>query len=79
MTQLDRTPLSIIKKAREIGFEEGLRYVYSGNVPGYSGESTYCYNCKKLLIERYGFSVIRNLIKESKCPHCQTVIDGVEL
>jgi len=79
MTQLNRTPLSIIKKAREIGFEEGLRYVYSGNVPGDSGESTYCYNCKKLLIERYGFSVIQNLIKESKCPHCQTVIDGVEL
>jgi len=79
MTQLHRTPLSIIKKAREIGFEEGLRYVYAGNVPGNEGENTYCHKCKKLLIERYGFSVIQNHIKNSKCPFCYAKIDGVEM
>ncbi|HJP19269.1 MAG TPA: radical SAM protein, partial [Nitrospinota bacterium] len=79
MTQFPRTPLSIIKKAREIGFEEGLRYVYAGNVPGNEGENSYCYKCKKLLIERYGFSVIQNKIKNSKCPFCFTKIDGVEM
>ena len=79
MTQLHRTPLSIIKKAREIGFEEGLRYVYAGNIPGNEGENTYCHKCKKLLIERYGFSVIQNHIKNSKCPFCYAKIDGVEM
>jgi len=79
MIQVSRTPLSIIMRAREIGFEEGLRYVYSGNVPGDSGESTYCFNCKKLLIERYGFSVIQNLIKECRCPSCHAEINGVEM
>lgn len=79
MMQLSRTPLSIIDRAREIGFEEGLRYVYTGNVPGDKGENTYCYNCKKLLIERYGFTVIRNIIKKSCCPFCQAEIDGVEM
>lgn len=79
MTRLPRTPLSIINRAREIGLEEGLRYVYIGNVPGDTGESTYCYKCKKLLIERYGFTVDRNVIIESHCPFCQTEIDGVEL
>lgn len=79
MTHLPRTPVSIINRAREIGLEEGLKYVYTGNVPGDPGESTYCYNCKRLLIERFGFTVRRNLIKKAACPHCGVRIDGVEL
>jgi len=77
MMNIPRTPRETIDRAREIGLEEGLRYVYTGNVPGDPGESTYCYNCKKLIIERYGFNVRKNLTKESKCPYCRTEIDGV--
>jgi pyruvate formate lyase activating enzyme len=72
-----RTPVSIIDRAREIGLEQGLRYVYTGNVPGDKGESTYCYNCKDRIIERHGFQVLENLVKDSKCPSCGVVIDGV--
>lgn len=79
MTHLPRTPVSIIDRAREIGLEEGLKYVYTGNVPGDPGESTYCYNCKRLVIERFGFTVRRNLIKKAACPHCGVRIDGVGL
>jgi len=79
MNNLPRTPVSIIDRAREIGLEEGLRYVYTGNVPGDPGESTYCYNCKKLIIERFGFFVKRNLVKDSKCPYCKVQIDGVDI
>lgn len=79
MTHLPRTPVSIIDRAREIGLEEGLKYVYTGNLPGDPGESTYCYNCKRLVIERFGFTVRRNLIKEAACPHCGVRIDGVGL
>lgn len=71
------TPHSKIKRAREIGYEEGLRYVYTGNIPGDEGEHTYCYSCKKLLIQRYGFSVLENKIRNGKCPFCNVVIDGV--
>ncbi len=74
-----RTPVSIIDRAREIGLEEGLRYVYTGNVPGDKGESTYCYNCKEMIIERYGFQVVENSLKDGKCPKCDVVIDGIEL
>lgn len=74
-----RTPLSIISRAREIGLEEGLRYVYSGNVPGDKGESTYCYSCNELIIERDGFAVVKNLVKDAKCPNCGVHIDGVGL
>lgn len=79
MNNLPRTPVSILDRAREVGFEEGLRYVYTGNVPGDPGESTYCYNCKERIIHRFGFAVEENLIKDSKCPHCGAEIDGVEL
>ncbi len=70
------TPVETIRRAREIGLEEGLRYVYSGNIPGMKGESTYCYNCKKLLIERVGFTVKLNLIEDARCPYCKVEIDG---
>jgi len=64
-------------RAREIGLAEGLRYVYTGNIPGLRGESTYCFNCGRALIDRVGFTVGDVHIKDSKCPDCAAVIDGV--
>ncbi|KPJ57827.1 MAG: radical SAM protein [Deltaproteobacteria bacterium DG_8] len=74
-----RTSVATLRKAREIGLSEGLRYVYEGNVPGEGGENTFCYNCNNLLIQRLGFSIIENRIEDSKCPNCQALIDGVSL
>jgi pyruvate formate lyase activating enzyme len=71
------TPVETLQIAMEIGKEVGLRHVYCGNVPGESGESTYCSNCGKLLIERWGFSVRKNNLKGDSCPDCDTGIDGV--
>jgi pyruvate formate lyase activating enzyme len=79
LTELPPTPRSIIDRGREIGLSEGLRYVYTGNVPGDPAESTYCYNCKKTLIERFGFTVRANKIKEGRCPYCKAGIDGIEI
>jgi len=64
------TPVETLEKTFEIGKEEGLKFIYVGNVPGHK-ENTYCPNCKKLLIERFGFDVLSfNLTKENKCPKC---------
>lgn len=71
------TPLKTLRRASEIGRTAGLRYVYEGNVPGAGGESTYCYNCRALLIDRYGFHVRSNRIHQGRCPDCGTQIDGV--
>jgi len=78
---LDRpsTPVETLVMAREIGIKSGLKYVYTGNVPGDNGENTFCYNCKKMLIDRWGFDVRKNLIKNGKCTHCGANIDGVGL
>jgi len=63
--------------AREIGLNAGLRYVYTGNVPGDAGENTFCYRCGELVIERWGFQVGKMHIKKGRCTHCDTEIDGV--
>ncbi len=73
------TPIESLRKARKIGMDVGLRYVYKGNVPGEGGENTYCYNCGKLIIGRYGFEIIENKLINGSCPHCMTHINGVGL
>lgn len=74
-----RTSLHILHRARQIGIEEGLRYVYEGNVPGSDGENTYCYNCKKPIIKRYGYSIIDYSIEDGACRFCKATIDGIGL
>ena len=70
------TPIDTLRAAREIGIKAGLKYVYEGNVPGEEREDTYCPSCGELLIKRYGFSIMHNIVKGGKCPKCQTQIDG---
>ena len=71
------TPLATLRRAGDIGRAAGLRYVYEGNVPGERGEDTYCYHCKALLIDRYGFYVQTNRIQAGCCPECGAAIDGI--
>jgi pyruvate formate lyase activating enzyme len=77
----DRPPTSVkaLINAREIGIHAGLKYVYTGNVPGDNGENTYCHHCGKLLIERWGFTVRKNRIQNRRCVFCKTVIPGIEM
>ncbi|RLG17720.1 AmmeMemoRadiSam system radical SAM enzyme [Nanoarchaeota archaeon] len=64
------TPVETLERAREIAKEEGLKYVYLGNVP-HEGENTYCWKCGELLVERRGFYVLRNVLThEKRCPKC---------
>lgn len=77
LTDKPRTPVKTLQRAREIGFETGLKYVYEGNVPGEGGENTYCHQCKKLLIKRFGFSIIENRMKNGRCTECGAEIKGV--
>ncbi len=79
LTDHSQTPISTLNKAREIGLDQGLRYVYLGNVPGTESENTYCYNCGKLLIERYGYQIIENNIQTGNCKFCGVKIDGLKI
>ena len=77
LTDLPRTPLATLRRAREIGRAAGLRYVYEGNVPGEGGENTWCSSCAALLVERYGFVIGTNRIRNGVCPDCGTAIAGI--
>jgi len=72
-----RTPPEIIRKAREIGIQAGLKHVYVGNLPGEQGENTFCSQCGHLLIERAGYTIMQNRITGGKCPDCGLLMDGV--
>jgi len=74
LPHLSRTPVETLRQARKIGLETGLRYVYEGNVPGETGENTYCYNCGEALIRRFGYNLKEKI--NSECPFCGTKIDG---
>ena len=68
-----------VKPSLDIGKAAGLRYVYVGNLPGSKAESTTCYNCGKLLIDRLGYTIRSNNIKTAACPTCNAQIAGVGL
>ncbi|RJQ13317.1 MAG: AmmeMemoRadiSam system radical SAM enzyme [Nitrospiraceae bacterium] len=71
------TPVSSLLWAREQGMRRGLKYVYTGNVPGEGGENTYCPECGELLVERLGYQIKQNRIIEDRCFRCAAGIEGV--
>jgi len=76
MTDRPRTPVSTLRRAYELGREAGLRYVYVGNVHGDRGESTYCSQCGRQLIRRYGYSLRQITLDEDRCPDCGETVAG---
>ncbi len=71
MKHLPPTPIETVERAIKIARSEGVKYVYSGNVPGDPNENTYCPSCGALLIKRYGFAIEKcNLTEDNKCPSC---------
>lgn len=78
LTNLPPTPVETLDKAREIALEEGVRFVYVGNVAGHPGNNTYCPVCGKTLIARKGFAVTEyHLDGGGKCAYCGEPIPGV--
>jgi pyruvate formate lyase activating enzyme len=79
MTDPNPTPVRSLMRAAGIGKREGLRFVYTGNLPGMTEnyENTYCPSCNALLVERRGFQVLRNLLTNACCPSCGRAIPGI--
>jgi pyruvate formate lyase activating enzyme len=65
------TPVEKLVKLWELARKEGLLYVYVGNVPGHSGEFTYCPRCGKPVVKRVGFEIYEwNLTEDNRCKFC---------
>jgi pyruvate formate lyase activating enzyme len=69
------TPTKTLEAHHQVAKEEGLEYVYLGNVPGHRLEHTYCHGCKKIVVRRYGFDIIGwYLDDQNRCNFCGTKI-----
>jgi pyruvate formate lyase activating enzyme len=73
------TPVGTVTRAREIGLEAGLRYVYVGNVPDNGGEDTICPHCGHIAIRRAGYTLVRHDAAGGACGRCGEHIAGVGL
>jgi pyruvate formate lyase activating enzyme len=77
LTDARPTPIETLCRAAELGTAAGLRFVYMGNVPGEGGENTLCPGCGRLVVDRVGFRVVSNLLRDGACPSCGTTMPGI--
>jgi len=77
LTDLESTPVETLEVAVEIAHEEGLKYLYIGNVPGHKRNSTFCPGCEEELVLRSHFTILSNNIEEGQCKFCGYSIAGV--
>jgi pyruvate formate lyase activating enzyme len=77
LTNLPPTPLETLSTAREIALEEGIRYVYTGNVPHDGNADTRCHGCGEVLVGRRGYMVTLQRLRGGSCPACGTAIPGI--
>ena len=73
MIDVPKTPASMLNTCHKIAKDEGLNYVYLGNIKT-DLENTYCPYCGELLIRRSQMIVKSNLIKDGLCPNCNETI-----
>ena len=71
------TPPTTLTRARDIALENGLRYVYTGNVHDEKGSSTYCHACGEKIIGRDWYVLTGwNLTGPGKCGNCGAQCPG---
>jgi len=76
LTHLSPTPVSTLESAYEIAKKNGLRYVYIGNVPGHTYNSTYCPSCDRNVISRMHMDVVEMNVVDGKCKFCDAPLQG---
>ena len=74
LTDRDATPERTIFRAVDIGREEGLNYVWAGNLPRRGYEDTVCPNCNKAVIRRSVFTILETKLSGNRCGYCDTVL-----
>lgn len=77
LKNLPPTPVSDLERARDIALDEGLKFVYIGNIPGHEAENTSCPGCGKRIVERNGYRIGDMSILEGKCLNCGRSIPGI--
>jgi AmmeMemoRadiSam system radical SAM enzyme/AmmeMemoRadiSam system protein B/AmmeMemoRadiSam system protein A len=74
----DRPPTSkeTLLMAYDIAVQEGLKYVYVGNVDDWDHQSTYCHQCRRKIIARNWYEIGEYHLKGDRCAFCDAQIPG---
>jgi pyruvate formate lyase activating enzyme len=76
MRDKSHTPANTLTLARRIARDNGLNYVYVGNVHDRDASSTWCPQCNTLLIERDWYRLGEFNILDGRCVSCGSTIAG---
>ena len=78
MRDKPNTPPSTLTRARGIAIQNGLKFVYTGNVHDQAGGTTHCPGCQAPLIVRDWYDLTGwDMKKNGLCRHCGTACPGV--
>ena len=77
MKDVPPTPPETLRRARRIGLQAGLHYVYTGNIHDPEGDATCCPGCGQVVIARdwYRLDAYR-LDPSGHCQDCGTLVPG---
>lgn len=77
MMDVPSTPLRTLTNARRIALDEGLRFVYTGNVTDIEGDTTFCPGCGGRLVVRDRYRIVSDRLgDDGRCPDCGAKIAG---
>jgi len=77
MGSIPATPAATLMRARSIAHEEGIRFVYTGNIHDREGGTTSCTGCGTSLIQRDWHRILQyRLTPAGACPDCGTIVPG---
>jgi len=70
------TPPETLRRARARAMQEGLRYVYVGNVHDREGDATYCPSCGEAVITRDWYEILEYRLDAQGHCRCGAAIPG---
>ncbi len=77
LTDLNPTTVQTVIDAVNIAVQSGMKFVYTGNMPGKGGENTVCPVCKHIILQRHGYDVSKTDLIDGACPVCGKLIPGI--
>jgi len=78
LQNIPRTTRLALSRARQIGLETGLSYVYTGNVSDELGATTFCPGCGYAVIQRQRYEVTHYALgSQGCCPQCGANLPGL--
>ncbi len=77
LNNVPATQPEFLFKAKAIAKQQGLKFVYIGNIKDEEGSTTFCPKCNFPVIKRKNFNVVENKLKKGKCPNCKQKLPGI--